>query len=65
MENNRFHQHRLDIGKISKEQNVDIGVAANILAREKEWSDFGEESMAFYRFVNDMDPREREKYFSE
>lgn len=37
MENNRFYQNRHRIAEISREQNVDAGVATSIFAHEKGW----------------------------
>lgn len=40
MENNRFYQNRHRIAEISREQNVDAGVATSILAHEKGWTNY-------------------------
>ena len=40
MENKRFYQKRHRIAEISREQNVDAGVATSILAHEKGWTNY-------------------------
>ena len=65
MENNRFHCYRKEVGRLSREEQVDIGVAVAMLARQMDWQDWGDESMEFYRYVNDMEPEARAAYFAE
>ena len=64
MENNRFHEHRHEIGRISRENGVDIGVAVSMLAKEKGFKDWGEEAMDFYVYVNHMPAEDRAAYFA-
>ena len=63
MENNRFAQNKTRIAEISCQKDVDISVAMAILAHENGWKDYGEESMAFLRYVNGMPADERAAYF--
>ena len=42
LKGNRFYEHRMEIRKISEEQNVDIGVALDILRDKMNWH--GEEA---------------------
>ena len=65
MKNNRFAQHKKEIDRISREQKVDIGVAVSMLAQEMGWQDWGDESMEFCKFVNDLEPEARAAYFAE
>ena len=65
MENNRFHQFRHEIARISGEKDVDIGVAVSMLAQEKGWEDWGEEAKAFSVYVNQMPAEDRADYFSD
>lgn len=39
MKNNRFYQNRKAIQQISKTRDVDVSVAARMLAHEKGWTD--------------------------
>ena len=64
MEKNRFYEHRQEIGRISREQGVDIGVAVSILAKEQGLKDWGEEAMAFYTHVNKLPAEERAAFFA-
>lgn len=63
MEKNRFYEHRQEIGRISREQGVDIGVAVSILAKEQGLKDWGEEAMDFYVYVNNLTPEDRVEFF--
>ena len=63
MENNRFYEHRQEIGRISREKGVDIGVAVSILAKEQGLKDWGDEAMAFYVYVNNLTPEDRVEFF--
>ena len=65
MENNRFHRYRKEVGRLSREEQVDIGVAVAMLARQMDSQDWGDESMEFCRYVNDMEPEARAAYFAE
>lgn len=64
MEKNRFYEHRQEIGRISREKGVDIGVAVSILAKEQGLKDWGEEAMAFYTHVNKIPAEERAAFFA-
>lgn len=57
LNNNRFHEMRKDLARISRERNVDIDVAISILAQEKGLKDWGKESMDFKAFLAGMDGR--------
>ena len=63
MEKNRFYEHIQEIGRISREKGVDIGVAVSILAKEQGFKDWGEEAMAFYVYVNNLTPDDRVEFF--
>ena len=63
MEKNRFYEHRQEIGRISREKGVDIGVAVSILAKEQGFKDWGEEAMDFYIYVNHLTPEDRVEFF--
>ena len=63
MEKNRFYEHRQEIGRISREKGVDIGVAVSILAKEQGFKDWGEEAMEFYVHVNNLTPDDRVEFF--
>lgn len=65
MDNNRFHQYRKDLARISKERSVDIDVAISILAQEKGFKDWGKESMDFKVFLAGMDGQDYKAYFAE
>jgi len=64
MKNNRFAHNRLEIAQISQREQVDISVAMAILAKEKGWKDYGEESLAFKRFVHNIPAEKRAAYFA-
>ena len=42
-----------------------VSVAVAMLARQMDWQDWGDESMEFCRYVNDMEPEARAAYFAE
>ena len=63
--NNRFHEMRKDLARISREKNVDIDVAISILAQEKGLKDWGKESMDFKVFLAGMDGEDYKAYFAE
>lgn len=65
MDNNRFHQYRKDLARISRERSVDIDVAISILAQEKGFKDWGKESMDFKVFLAGMDGQDYKAYFAE
>lgn len=64
MKKNRFAQNRVIIAQISEREKVDISVAMAMLAKEQGWKNYGEESLAFKRFVNDMPAEKRAAYFA-
>ena len=63
LNNNRFHEMRKDLARISRERNVDIDVAISILAQEKGLTDWGKESMDFKAFLAGMDGEDYKTYF--
>ena len=62
LNNNRFHEMRKDLARISRERNVDIDVAISILAQEKGLKDWGKESMDFKAFLAGMDGEDYKAY---
>ena len=66
MENNRYAQHKKEIDRISRERNVDIGVACAMLRDQMGWT-FQDgkdtEITEFTDYVAGMAPDDREKYF--
>ena len=63
LNNNRFHEMRKDLARISRERNVDIDVAISILAQEKGLKDWGKESMDFKAFLAGIDGEDYKAYF--
>lgn len=63
LNNNRFHEMRKDLARISRERNVDIDVAISILAQERGLKDWGKESMDFKAFLAGMDGEDYKAYF--
>lgn len=63
LNNNRFHEMRKDLARISRERNVDIDVAISILVQEKGLKDWGKESMDFKAFLAGMDGEDYKAYF--
>ena len=63
LRNNRFHEMRKELARISKERSVDIDVAISILAQEKGFKDWGKESMDFKAFLAGMDGQDYKAYF--
>lgn len=56
MENNRYAQHRKEIDRISREENVDIGVACAMLRDRLGWTFEGpdKELTEFTEHVNEL-----------
>ena len=65
LRNNRFHEMRKELARISRERSVDIDVALSILAQEKGLKDWGKESMDFKSFLAGMDGEDYKAYFAE
>ena len=60
-EENRFHQHRAEIAKISRKQNVDVNTAAAMWAYAMAQTDYAAELKEFDRYVADLQSRTTEK----
>lgn len=65
LKNNRFHEARKELDRISKERKMDIDTAISILAQEKGFQDWGKESMEFKQFLAGMDGQDYKAYFAE
>lgn len=68
MENNRYAQHKKEIDRISREENVDIGTACAMLRQRMGWT-FPEgkdtEITEFTAYINGLTGEEVKAYFSE
>lgn len=65
LKNNRFHEARKELDRISKERKMDIDTAISILAQEKGFQDWGKESMEFKQFLADLGGENYEAYFAD
>ena len=68
MENNRYHINRKEIDRISREENVDIGVACAMLRDRMGWHfEDGKDTeiTEFTAYVADMAPEDRAAYFAD
>ena len=61
----RFHAHKKELADISRENNVDIGVAMAMLAHKLGFQDWGQESMELKAYLADLDEERYVQYFAE
>ena len=68
MENNRYAQHKKEIDRISREENVDIGTACATLRKRMGWT-FPEgkdtEITEFTAYINGLTGEEVRAYFAD
>ena len=61
---NRFHAHKKELADISRENNVDIGVAIAMLAHKLGFQDWGQESMELKEYLAELDEESYVQYFA-